>query len=151
MKHHKVAWKYKFKLIFPLRPGSERKGLKCKIASGSLQEKFSKAFLLIYFYEFKKTYVKGKQLCWNLVFREAANLKSAAWLKKFLSLSGFFSRKYLRFLWTFAQTHVGHYQTSIRFIRYTNNEVLHYLSIALVNVTKSAGNCGFGHIYWRNL
>ena len=139
MKHHKVAWKYKFKLIFPLPPGSERKGLKCKIASGSLQEKFSKAFLLIYFYEFKKTYVKGKQLCWNLVFREAANLKSAAWLKKFLSLSGFFSRKYLRF------------ETSIRFIRYTNNEVFHYLSIALVNVTKYAGNCGFGHIYWRNL
>ena len=139
MKHHKVAWKYKFKLIFPLRPASERKGLKCKIACGKLQEKFSKAFVLIYFYEFKKTYLKGKQLCWNLVFREAANLKSAAWLKKFLSLSGFFSRKYLRF------------ETSIRFIRYTNNEVFHYLSIALVNVTKYAGNCGFGHIYWRNL
>ena len=22
--------------------------------------------------------------------------------------------------------------------------------ISSVNVTKSAGNCGFGHIYWRN-
>ena len=25
------------------------------------------------------------------------------------------------------------------------------LRISSVNVTKSAGNCGFGHIYWRNL
>ena len=25
------------------------------------------------------------------------------------------------------------------------------LRISLVYVTKSAGNCGFGHIYWRNL
>ena len=25
------------------------------------------------------------------------------------------------------------------------------LRISLVNVTKSAGKCGFGHIYWRNL
>ena len=24
------------------------------------------------------------------------------------------------------------------------------LTISSVNVTKSAGNCGFGHIYWRN-
>ena len=24
------------------------------------------------------------------------------------------------------------------------------LSIPSINVTKSAGNCGFGHIYWRN-
>ena len=24
------------------------------------------------------------------------------------------------------------------------------LRIPSVNVTKSAGNCGFGHIYWRN-
>ena len=24
------------------------------------------------------------------------------------------------------------------------------LRISSVNVTKSAGNCGFGHIYWRN-
>ena len=24
------------------------------------------------------------------------------------------------------------------------------LRIASVNVTKSAGNCGFGHIYWNN-
>ena len=24
------------------------------------------------------------------------------------------------------------------------------LSISSVNVTKSAENCGFGHIYWRN-
>ena len=24
------------------------------------------------------------------------------------------------------------------------------LSISLVNVTKSADSCGFGHIYWRN-
>ena len=25
------------------------------------------------------------------------------------------------------------------------------LTISSVNVTKSAGNCGFGHVYWRNL
>ena len=24
------------------------------------------------------------------------------------------------------------------------------LRISLVNVSKSAGNCGFAHIYWRN-
>ena len=24
------------------------------------------------------------------------------------------------------------------------------LRISSVNVTKSGGNCGFGHIYWRN-
>ena len=24
------------------------------------------------------------------------------------------------------------------------------LSISSINVTKSVGNCGFGHIYWRN-
>ena len=24
------------------------------------------------------------------------------------------------------------------------------LRISSVNVTKSAGNCGFGHIYWKN-
>ena len=35
------------------------------------------------------------------------------------------------------------------------NDALHKkwsfpLKISSVNVTKSAGNCGFGHIYWRN-
>ena len=25
------------------------------------------------------------------------------------------------------------------------------LRVSSVNVTKSAGNCGFGNIYWRNL
>ena len=47
---------------------------------------------------------------------------------------------------------------------YNNNNPLDYknhvtlnkkwsfpLRISSVNVTKSAGSCGFGHIYWRNL
>ena len=41
------------------------------------------------------------------------------------------------------------------FLFYLQDNALHKkwsfpLRISSVNVTKSEGNCGFGHIYWRN-
>ena len=42
-------------------------------------------------------------------------------------------------------------QKQIRFwIKTLHKKWSFSLRISSVNATKSAGNCGFGHIYWRN-
>ena len=36
-------------------------------------------------------------------------------------------------------------------VSFTVQKIMFSLRISLVNVTKSAVSCGFGHIYWKNL
>ena len=48
--------------------------------------------------------------------------------------------------------HIAHWLTvNLTVIRnYTAQKIKFSVRIYSVNVTKAAGNCGFGHIYWRN-
>ena len=39
---------------------------------------------------------------------------------------------------------------SLSYLHYTYKKWSFPLRISSVNVTKSPGSCGFGHIYWRN-
>ena len=92
------------------------------------------------FYDCVITFLKSHSLLWTN--------KILIWKKMFLWVFNLpvACQRLFAFSWNmyirnckYSEAHLRSYQTSMAKLR-----------ISSVNVTKSAGNCGFGHIYWRN-
>ena len=88
-----------------------------------------------------------KQLCWSLLFNKVAGLRLATSLKKRLK-HRCFPVKFAKFLkTTFFTEHFWWLFLILSKTVINTTQNMKFSIKDLVNVTKSAVSCGFGHIY----